>query len=229
MSGYITIYFGRMKMKRNLIGIYLSMLILCGSNFVQAALIVDTGTGPDSLGGWSLDTDQWLSAEFNLDQDTYLTGLYGWMSNNNRTGDNFTISIYGDGGEIPDSNNLLYSNGGQISGTEGHANWEGYEITYTDPNGNTGLFLTAGTYWLGYELRTINYNNPYVGAMPNDSQSPLDNYAFNGTGTWQEYDSLNLGVRIEGTPAAPVPEPATMLLFGTGLIGLVGSRLRKTK
>jgi hypothetical protein len=30
-------------------------------------------------------------------------------------------------------------------------------------------------------------------------------------------------------PIEPVPEPATMLLFGTGIAGLVGSRLRRKK
>lgn len=50
----------------------------------------------------------------------------------------------------------------------------------------------------------------------------------------EEYDiagvfNFRTNFNVEYSETDPVPEPATMLLFGTGLAGLVGNRLRRKK
>jgi len=37
------------------------------------------------------------------------------------------------------------------------------------------------------------------------------------------------GVLLTNTGGDPIPEPTTMLLFGTGLAGLVGARIRRER
>jgi len=49
--------------------------------------------------------------------------------------------------------------------------------------------------------------------------------------SWGDFylDKSELVVRGDNGQCAPVPEPATMLLFGTGLAGLIGAGLRRKK
>ena len=221
-----------MSKLRLLLSSVLIFLLICTSFCSTTAfcsLIVDTGPGLNVTGGYSLDsiTPQWLAGEFELDQSYYITGLYGWLANDNQAEKSFTISLYGDGGETPDTTNLIYSNTAVIAGPDKGSSWEGYEINWTDSSGNTGQFLTAGSYWIAFEVRPY---NSYRGAMPSDAATPLNNYSVVGSatsGVWRDDDYLNFGVRIFGTPAA-VPEPGTVILFGIGLLGIVGVSRKKS-
>lgn len=194
-------------------------LLLGLSSMTQAALIVDTGPGPDSLGGSALSSTttgigQWLAAEITLSSAYYLTDIEGWVASANSIGKQFTITVYGDGGDVPDTGNLLYSNKVTVAGMQGmDASWEGYHIGF-----GSGLLLDPGSYWLAFEVRT---DDSYGGAMPLPAANPLANYAFisSASGGWLGRDEIRAGVRVTGT-AVPEPAPLTLLSLGLLAVGL---------
>ena len=63
-------------------------------------------------------------------------------------------------------------------------------------------------------------------------EAHFDLYGYTGSTSVDgvtNYENIIFAPFSHDATTAPVPEPATMLLFGIGLVGLAGSRLRKTK
>lgn len=87
----------------------------------------------------------------------------------------------------------------------------------------------------GPELgQTLTYSD-WMGGEPNNT-APGENYVEwrnypygPGGGAWNDVPSDAWGVNTFMVEVNPVPEPTTMLLFGTGLIGLSGVTRRKKK
>jgi hypothetical protein len=98
--------------------------------------------------------------------------------------------------------------------------------------GISNIMLTQGTqYWLVMESTNgtlfwsygLDKSSPIVAAQGTDVGLPVG-YA------WTGVTSADVAAfRIDGTPLSPVAEPSTLLLLGSGLIGLsgLGGRFRK--
>jgi len=123
-----------------------------------------------------------------------------------------------------------------------------FDFDYVTTNRN-GRVVVAG---LQAGVHTLDPNGPWFGGTDLDDGVILFDSTLTRNSAWDidnhyeflatdNFDAIAVAFIMGGTSgfravdniqlesAAPVPEPATMLLFGTGIAGLAGIRLRRKK
>ena len=131
----------------------------------------------------------------------------------------------------------------KVVGYLGYRRVSGYNYDSPWITGNLAIGTTEGSNNLGQITDVFalgqNSNNPNWIDIPNGRNQiwMRDTITLNsssyGYAEVGYLDNLGYGPAFrnvfETQPAAPVPEPTTVLLLGTGIAGLAGSRIRRKK
>ena len=129
--------------------------------------------------------------------------------------------IFTDGGNVPDSliagaDDLSYSIGAPIIGS----NFTHYEFSIDITN----LALAAGTYWVGFQVDTPEWDiywSPGVNSLQTAEQ-------FSSSGAWSPGYAFGSSTALKVTGVSQVPEPSILALMGLGLAGIgYGGRCSK--
>jgi len=188
---------------------YFIAVCLMFTGSVQAAYIVNTGTGGTASTGLVVNFSQFLAGQFTLTDSYIIKSVEGWFGPNSEG--TITAVIYNSDVVLPGSE--LFSQQFLIdSPSPDDYAWDGaFGLSWA---------LDPGTYWLAFEGRPGDMG---WGWMPGEAPDPLSIYAIKpNQPDWEPLFGDHLGMRINA-----VPVPAAAILFASGFLGLIAVARKK--
>jgi len=206
----------------------LSLLALClmlaaVPAMAQGNVIYDNGPTTGNAGAWALDgypTVPVVSDTFNVTTNgTFIDGFnfLAWVNPGyDLTSAELSITSQENGGTVYLDQTFSFFMGGCS------LNNFGYDVC-TMSTGFGGPVLNAGTYW----VNLTNGETQHGWTLYWDENSGPSSASQNEVGTIPSESFTVFGVGGSSTGGGTVPEPGSIMLFGSGLLGLAGMLRRK--